>query len=160
RVPALMQIDADDEAAILSELVDFVNQFYQAGIELSYDALQSLDSEGRLRLTLDRLQQAAFLPVDFSEDYARRFLNLSRAHLRAIAGYQPMVSDVSLVLFRAADSQDTGHDPATPRDLGWHRLVGDLTVETVPGNHVTMLAGEQAHRLARLLSRYISKREL
>jgi thioesterase domain-containing protein len=160
RVPALMQIDADNEAAILSELVGFLNQFYQAGIDLSYDALQSLDSEGRLRLTLDRVQQVAFLPVDFGEDYARRFLNVTRAHLRALAACQPIVSDVPLVLFRAADSQDTSHDPATTRDLGWRRLVGDLAAETVPGNHVTMLAGDQARRLAQLLSRHMSQREL
>src|SRR5262249_42872088 len=156
RVPALMQIDADDEAAILSELVGFLNQFYQAGIELSYDALQSLDSERRLRLVLDRVHQVAFLPVDFREAYARRFINLSRAHLRAIAGYHPIVSDVPLVLFRAADAQDKSQDPAAMCDLGWHGLVGDLTVETVPGNHVTMLADDQARRLAQLLSRRMS----
>ena len=98
--------------------------------------------------------------MDFSEEYARRFLNVTRAHLRAIARYQPIVSDVPLVLFRAADSQDTSHDSAITRDLGWHRLVGDLAAETVPGNHVTMLAGDQARRLAQLLSRHMSQREL
>jgi amino acid adenylation domain-containing protein/non-ribosomal peptide synthase protein (TIGR01720 family) len=52
-----------------------------------------------------------------------------------------------VILLKAEQTDWTGHQP----DLGWQDCTGDLSTIEVPGDHLTMLIGDKAIGLARVL---------
>lgn len=152
--PELLDIDADDESAVLVELIGFFNRFYQLQVELNYEQLSRLDSDSRIQLLMDSVQQSGFLPSEIDESYVRRFLGVCRANLRAIEGFQAEPDDVPMLLFRASDTADRAHLIAADQvnDLGWRSIVGEsLEVIDVAGDHVSMLTGDYVKAVGAVL---------
>jgi amino acid adenylation domain-containing protein len=77
-------------------------------------------------------------------------LPLSISLLRTMVDYSPKPYSGDMVLLRASEyySGDTAFDPQN----GWGKFVrGKLAVYQVPGNHLTMLHGDNVGEMARLL---------
>lgn len=157
-----MRVDATDEAAVLSGLVDFMNRFYHLNIDVSHGDLSAISSDERIRLLLDRAQQTGFVSDDFDESYMRRFLNVCQAQLQAIADYAEVQNaDVPVVLFRASDPAGRSRvvEDGWQDDLGWSSLLGrQIDVIEAGGNHVSMLTGDRASQLAHALQRLIDSK--
>ncbi|WP_189206752.1 condensation domain-containing protein, partial [Couchioplanes azureus] len=74
--------------------------------------------------------------------------------LNAVERHRPRPYPGPVVLLRAADTglgvdgEFTVDDYYALPDMGWGGLCGDLSVQTVAGNHITLLTGEQARGLA------------
>ena len=158
--PSLMQIDVEDGAMILSELVKFLNRFYHLKIDLSYDKLASVCPEERIALTLAAAQQTGFVPKDFDETYMRRFLAVCKANLQAISNYVEMQSEVPAILYRALDSNGRSYaiDVESTSDLGWGKLTGrPIEVIDIGADHVSMITGDAVRQIAQdLLKRIVS----
>ncbi|MEU0372875.1 amino acid adenylation domain-containing protein [Streptomyces sp. NPDC006283] len=84
---------------------------------------------------------------------------LMRDSVEAIQRYRPRPYPGPVVVLRAGD---TGFGKGTDYDesdrfhgrpgLGWEDHVEDLAIRVVPGNHVTMLTGDNVRSLARILA--------
>ncbi|MFI7011772.1 amino acid adenylation domain-containing protein [Streptomyces sp. NPDC050145] len=84
---------------------------------------------------------------------------LMRDSVEAVQRYRPRPYDGPAAVLRAGD---TGFGKGTEYDesdrfharpgLGWEDHVEDLSIRVVPGNHVTMLTGDNVRRLARILA--------
>ncbi|GGT43229.1 hypothetical protein GCM10010271_53950 [Streptomyces kurssanovii] len=84
---------------------------------------------------------------------------LMRDSVEAIQRYRPRAYAGPVVVLRAGD---TGFGKGTDYDesdrfhgrpgLGWEDHVEDLAIRVVPGNHVTMLTGDNVRSLARILA--------
>ncbi|MEU3838531.1 amino acid adenylation domain-containing protein [Streptomyces sp. NPDC028635] len=84
---------------------------------------------------------------------------LMRDSVEAVQRYRPRPYAGPVVVLRAGD---TGFGRGTAYDesdrfhrrpgLGWEDHVEDLAIRVVPGNHVTMLTGDNVRRLARILA--------
>ncbi|MFJ3102662.1 amino acid adenylation domain-containing protein [Streptomyces sp. NPDC086835] len=84
---------------------------------------------------------------------------LMRDSVEAIQRYRPRAYPGPVVVLRAGD---TGFGKGTDYDesdrfhgrpgLGWEDHVEDLAIRVVPGNHVTMLTGDNVRSLARILA--------
>jgi thioesterase domain-containing protein len=121
---------------------------------LNRDELLGIDRDDRLRRVYERVQKTGFVSAAIDFDYVRRFVRICQANLQAVANYDPQPAELPVVLFRAADSAGRSGEVAANglADLGWRLLTGDqLQIVEVPGNHVTMLTGEQARHLGMLL---------
>jgi thioesterase domain-containing protein/acyl carrier protein len=71
-------------------------------------------------------------------------LDVNKTHLQALLGYVAARYDGPITVVRAADTRD-------PRpDLGWRAVTDELTVYTVPGDHVTCVAQHVADLGGRL----------
>ncbi len=102
---------------------------------------------GRLRTARDiRLIEAHLaagepIPLSLSE------LHLMRSFERAARQYQPMPWPGRATLFRAEQSHRLLHDGGPTH--GWDRVVsGGVTVVVVPGDHETLLHGQNVERIA------------
>jgi amino acid adenylation domain-containing protein len=151
--PALMHIDVEDDAMILSELVKFLNRFYHLNIDLSYDTLASIGPEERIYLTLACVKQTGFIPEEFDEAYMRRFLAVCQANLQAISQYVAVPRpEVPIVLYRALDPSGRSYtlDTDSSFDLGWGKLVGrSIEVIDVDADHVSMISGDEVKQIVR-----------
>ena len=156
--PSLLDFDASDEAAVLIELIGFLDRFYGLKIEISYDELASRDSAERLLWLHQRMQDAGFVPADVDQESIGRFLNVCKANLRALQDYDAEACELNAVLFRAEDPSGRSHSigDASRADLGWLPILGDaIEIVEVSGNHVTMLTGDHVKRLAEQLRKRI-----
>ncbi|MCA9157654.1 MAG: hypothetical protein KDA72_04965, partial [Planctomycetales bacterium] len=162
--PALMQIDVEDAARILSELVKFLNRFYHLNIDLSYDTLASIGPDERIAMTLACAKQTGFVPEEFDETYMRRFLTVCKANLQAISQYvEVQQPQVPAVLYRALDANGRSYaaDIDSDSDLGWGKLLGrPIEVIDMDTDHVSMIAGDEVIQIARVLRGRISQEQV
>lgn len=158
--PALMQIDVEDDARILSELVRFLNRFYHLNIDLSHDTLAAFGPDERIAMTLVCAKQSGFVPEEFDETSMRRFLAVCKANLRAISHYvEVQQPEVPAVLYRALDPNGRSYSPDidSASDLGWGELLGrPIEVIDMDADHVSMIAGDKVIQIARDLRGRIS----
>ncbi|PZT70826.1 hypothetical protein DN402_05725 [Streptomyces sp. SW4] len=86
-------------------------------------------------------------------------VELMRISVEAVQRYRPRPYPGPVVVLRAGD---TGFGKGASYDesdrfhhrpgLGWEDHVDDLAIRVVPGNHVTMLTGDNVRSLARILA--------
>src|SRR5262249_49792544 len=105
------------------------------GVALPRAELARLPEADRIPYALRQLA-AKGVDLGFEPAAAERILNMFVTSERAMRGYRPRRLDGAGVYFRARERRP--RDPVHP-ELGWASLFADgLTVEVVPGDHVTM----------------------
>jgi thioesterase domain-containing protein len=152
--PNLVNVDLDDDIQFLCELADFFGRFYESPVELTYDELADITTSKRLDYVLEKAKAGGVVSALFDKEFVERFINLCKANLRIMMENQLTPCDLPVHFFRATETDliaekmrgDAGED------YGWGELVGGgLTVHEVPGDHITMLTGDNARHLAGLL---------
>lgn len=147
-------VDPEDDAQFLVELVNFLNRFTGAAMELSYEKLAAADTAARFQIALDEARLRGVVPPEASADFIRRLVEVARANVMLIAGYQPAPLEHAVQVFRPADMTflEGVRGEKLDADLGWQRIVGqDTFVHEVPGDHFTMMTGPGARVLAERL---------
>ncbi len=114
-----------------------------------WDTLRDLEPAARLRTLLHEARAAGTLPRHAGTSQIRARLEVFRTHVQAHEGYRFRAGPVpSTALFMPAGR------PALNRTLAaaWRDLAGrELIVCEVPGDHFSMMRGENARALARRL---------
>ena len=147
---------AHDDPAWIAKLAAIINE--SAGVDLGIDAstLSALDAEAQLQCLNERMQAVGAMPPGADVAKVRGLLNVFVANSQA--RYAPRnVLPVPIALFRAGEfhsdydfsiADDTGSTIETST-MGWNAYAsGDINVEVVPGNHITMLSVTNAPQLA------------
>jgi len=144
-------IDADDDARFLIDMVRFTNRFAGTNISLSADELSQLSSEERFAQALAQARQQGMFPPSVSDEYVHRLVAVGEGMIRASKSYEPRPIDLQVHLFQPATpgglEDISGHE--LPDDNGWQSLIGQsIERTTVPGDHFTMMTGAGAKQLA------------
>ncbi|GGK48888.1 non-ribosomal peptide synthetase [Salinarimonas ramus] len=146
------------EAALLAELGTILERYGGGAPTLTADAVAAIPAEERLAFVRRTLESGGVLDGLASALDLGATLAATRGAGLARATYRPGPYDGPLALLRCASpsAEDlAGTDPAQMADeaLGWGRFVrGAISVETVPGDHVDVLRGENAARVAAWLA--------
>ncbi|OHB69486.1 MAG: hypothetical protein A2V70_10225 [Planctomycetes bacterium RBG_13_63_9] len=148
-------VDLGDDARFLYDLVNFANWFAGAKMSVSYDELHSQGPEQRLETVLHEAKRHRVVPADVSADHIRRLIEVCKTHVRIVMDYTPVPFQQHLHIFRPMDTSalSEASGQSVDQDLGWGSVVGqNLTLREVPGNHFSMMTGENADQLAELLA--------
>jgi thioesterase domain-containing protein len=135
-----------DEAKWLYKRARVLERFFGENLSISYDKLQQLESEEQLSYFLDKLRCAHLIPPDAGQQMIRRILQVQKASHQALQSYIPQVYRGRITLFRASEvlAEDSGGVFAQSfrdRALAWGELTTEpVKIQSVPGNHITMLA--------------------
>jgi len=145
-------VDLADDARFLYDLVNFSNHFAGAKMEVSYEALKTLDPEAQLAAVLDEAKRHRVLPAEVSADHLRRLVEVCRTHVRIVLDYKPRSIRRTVQMFRPAIrgvlSEASGQ--VLDEHLGWGDLLGSYLVrEKALGDHFSMMIGDNARRLAK-----------
>jgi amino acid adenylation domain-containing protein len=155
--------DADD-AAWLIRIARSIEEASGQNLGLTQEMLAALAPEARLDVLTQRLQAVGFLPPEAGARQVEALVRVSKANVKAMAAYAPHgASKLPIALLRAAEVHPeydyarlaAAHPQAA--SLGWqeHAAAG-IRTESVPGNHLTMLAGSNAPALAQQLAKHLS----
>jgi amino acid adenylation domain-containing protein len=146
-VPLVAMLDTylSQEDFATEELDDYsVLHWLAPYLKLSLDELKSLPLDQQW----ERIAERAKTAKGAGAADIRRLAAACQAHLAAFARYQPRPYDGRVVLFRAEDNRET--------DSRWDSFCTQVRVETVPGNHYSMLRKPHVQALADRLDRYLT----
>jgi thioesterase domain-containing protein/acyl carrier protein len=153
-------VDLDDEARFLYELVTFTNRFTGAKIDVSYETLRSCAPEEAFLTALEQAKREGVVPAEASPELIRRLCEVGRANVRLIMHCRLRPIDHEIVMYhpeRAGVLAEMSGQPLEA-DLGWSTVEGQrMTIVPAPGDHFTMMVGANAARLAELLSAQLEK---
>jgi thioesterase domain-containing protein len=156
--------DDDDaqDAVWLWRMVRVRERFHGVTLGVAPEQLAALDPAARRRLVLDRMRDSGVLPDDADGDLLDRMVAVSRSQYQAYLDYRPGLYDGPITLLRAAEvgteeaAADTALAFADPA-MNWGGLTPfPVTVVSVPGDHVTVMTGENVQTLASTLRGLLS----
>jgi myxalamid-type polyketide synthase MxaB len=145
-LPAVFEnVDLQDDAKFLVDLVEFTNYFAGTSMEISYQTLREKSETEAISSVLNLAMAHGVLPANTTQEYLHRLINVCKQHVEILQGYWPPPSDLTVQLLLPEDtsmlSEATGQSHAD--DLGWGDLV-QLQRHQVPGHHFTMMTGDNA----------------
>ncbi len=133
----------------LSDAAVFLARLAGREPPVGYDELRELAPGEQGELFIARLRAVDLLPPETGIDRVRRLLRVYKANVRAALAYAPGPFAGPLTLLRAAEQRPEAEADPT---LGWGRLAAEpVTVHTVPGDHLTLLARDNVEVLAQRL---------
>src|SRR5690606_8249285 len=112
---------------------------------------QKLAAVWAIKRSLAAGESAVELPDERA--YIEELRRLARKH--ATASYVPQRVERKVVLFKATER--SRYEPDHPT-LGWKKLIADLDVYAVHGNHGNVLKGDSAHFIANKINAYLGGR--
>jgi amino acid adenylation domain-containing protein len=119
---------------------------------LSLDSFRALPLEAQLDHLLARAQAEGLLPRSAGRPEIFTLWRSFESVVRSVQAHRPEPYPGPVLLLRASDAPPSPHGD----DLGWGALVDDLTVESSPGLHQTMVYEPHVVGLARHLRRRLA----
>ncbi len=154
-------LDPEDDAKFLCDLLNFANCLAGTNVRLDYDQLLTLTPDERFQTALAEARRQGTVPVETPEAYIRRLVHVGEANVRAIQSYEPRLIAGQVHLFVPATkgglAEISSRELPAVEDNGWTTEIGQsVELHEVPGDHFTMLTGDAAAEIARQLSSLVS----
>ncbi len=151
-------VQLDDDVRFMLDLGRFANWFKGVSIDIDDTMLENLstmDEDSRWQFASDLAQSSGAFPRGVPTSYIRKVVQAAKAHATMIRGYdlKPIGATVNLIRPAQPDvlSQMTGQQ--LDNDLGWKKVFLDrLHLLESPGDHFTMMEGENAAALANIMT--------
>jgi thioesterase domain-containing protein len=140
-VPEIGRLDA------LEQLVELYNLLPASRLRVTREDFEKLDERAQIARLEEELMRAGLLPRNAPKGSLDGVVTVFEANVRTTY-HGSRLFDGPVWLVNAAE---TGGD-VEARVSGWRRNAAILCCATVPGNHVTMLLGENAANLAEWIS--------
>ncbi len=144
-----------DEAALLLWFMRDLGRLHGKELALSRAELQQLAPDEQLSHVLEQARTLRIVPPDIGLPELGQALAVFQANMQALRDYQPRTYAGDVLLYRAAEYPATASSDPT---LGWGRLVlGELRVQTIPGDHYSIVRRPQVETLAACLREQLTR---
>ena len=156
------ELDPDDEARFLCDLINFANRFAGTDVRIDYNEISALPRAERFPTVLAEARRQGTVPAETPESLIRRLVHVGECNVRVIQGYVPATLAARVHLFvpvtKGGLAEVSGRDLPEDEDNGWSTRVGQpIELYTLPGDHFTMMVGEGAAQLAVQLAKLMSE---
>jgi thioesterase domain-containing protein/NAD(P)-dependent dehydrogenase (short-subunit alcohol dehydrogenase family)/acyl carrier protein len=156
------EVNIDDEAHFLCDLVNFASCFTGTTSRVHYDELRALPPAERFGAALTEAKRQGTVPESTPEEYVRRLVRVGEANVRVIQSYEPRAIQAPVHFFHPTVSggikQISGRDWDESGDHGWGNEVGQsVELHKAPGDHFTMMTGAGAAEIARQLTPLLTR---
>jgi NADPH:quinone reductase-like Zn-dependent oxidoreductase/thioesterase domain-containing protein/acyl carrier protein len=155
------ELDLEDDARFLCDLVNFANRFSGADVRLNYSELAALAPAERFPTALAEARRRGLVPAETPESFIRRLVLVGEANVRVIQSYRPQAIAARVQFFvptiKGGLAELSGRETSGEEDHGWSSQVRQsLDLHEVSGDHFTMMLGQTATTLARELAQGIA----
>ncbi|HLP89583.1 MAG TPA: amino acid adenylation domain-containing protein [Nostocaceae cyanobacterium] len=145
----------NDDAAILSFIVEQVGIHFNENIQISPQELAEVNQDEKFAYVLKVLRQHQIIPPDAGENLISGLLNVYKASLQATLAYQPKPIKSEISLFTTDSLAAQFPDDVT---LGWQNLTnGEVKTFSIPGEHQTLLKLPHVEQLAGIIKEVIQE---
>ncbi|OZH53168.1 AMP-dependent synthetase [Hydrocoleum sp. CS-953] len=150
-----------DDTKYMSQVVKLFEYFLKENLEISYDDLKVFSPDEQLNYVTERLVKKLHVrPSEAAKRQVHGFVKVLKASIYAMGNYHPeKLYPTPIALFRSSDVR-VWNTPLGLTDairnqlqknsyLGWEQLSQrSVEVETVPGDHITMMLEPNVQVLA------------
>jgi thioesterase domain-containing protein len=155
-------VDLDDDARFLCDLVNFANRFAGTNVRVDYDEISALPPAERFPSALAEARRQGTVPAEAPESLIRRLVHVGESNVRTIQGYEPASVSAPVHLFipqiTGGLAEVSGRDMPDDEDHGWSTQLGQsVELHQLPGDHFSMMIGEGATQLANQLTKLMSQ---
>ncbi len=155
-------VDVDDDARFLCNLLNYASRFSGSDVQLSYEELATLEPADRFPTALAEARRRGIIPAETPESFIRRLVQVGKANVRVIQSYEPQPIAAPTLLFapriKGGLAEVSGQQDSPQLDNGWSTDLGQaVELQEVPGDHFTMMLQVSASGLADELSRRIAR---
>ncbi len=149
--------DAEDDARFFCDIINFANRCAGADVRIDFQRLSTLPPSERFAAAVEEARQSGMLPAETPIEFVRNLVAVGQANVRVLQSYRPNPLTITVQFFtpetREALAELSGRTPPADVDLGWSRQIGQaVEIHRLPGDHFTMMFGESAARIGRLLT--------
>ncbi len=114
----------------------------------------TVDHEG----ILNEFIRVQLTPEETTLENFKIFLDTLVMHNEVVTEFTPIKYDGPVLLLKASEHLMVDKNPLTEtKDLGWSAYCSNLTIEHVPGNHITMMNMENAKVIASTIEEWLKK---
>ena len=144
----------------LLRMADVRARYHGTAPPFDLDDLLQRDQTERMTFAAERLRAGRMLPLDADADWLARAHHTGMILYEAFLNYAPdpaMARDLPVGLIRASHQASGDLDEMETRwrddpTMGWSQFIdGPIDVVTIEGDHVSILAGEQAGTVAQTI---------
>ncbi len=159
-----------DDTKYMSEVVRLFEYFLKENLEISYNDLKVFSPDEQLNYVTERLVKKLHIrPSEAAKRQVHGFVKVLKASVYAMSDYHPeKLYPTPITLFRSSDvriwNTAIGVTDAIRNQLqknsclGWEQLSQrSVELETVPGDHITMMLEPHVQILAERLKVHIDK---
>lgn len=144
----------DDKLQYLLRFLKQVQDFNNIEIEISRSELEGQSFSNQCKKIHREFTKKGLLSDEIHGSDFEKFLNMQKAQSQAATEYQPQIYIGNVLLIRASNSHwKKVLDPS----LGWSAIAQNLTVQSVPGTHISMMQKPEISKIAIEIDTWISK---
>ncbi len=147
-----IKLDSDD-VSFLSDVARVMELGLGKPIEVSYETLQTLDSESQLNYLLERFKKVSILPPEADIAHIREIIDIYKANYRM--DYIPQdIKPTRITLFKASEriEENALNEIKSDPTWGWNQYAeGSVDALMVPGDHFSMMNQPHVQVLAEKL---------
>jgi myxalamid-type polyketide synthase MxaB len=149
--------DAEDDARFFCDIINFANRCAGADVRIDFQKLAKLPPAEQFSAAVNEARRSGMLPAETPEEFVRNLVAVGQANVRVLQSYRPNALTATVQFFtpetREALAELSGRTPPKDIDLGWSRHIGQsVEVHRLPGDHFTMMFGDSAVQISRLLT--------
>jgi len=143
-----------DNAKWLAQIASLVERLYETNLEVSYEAIQSLEQGEQFNYLKKRLERVNLLPPDAGTAQVRALVEVYKANCQA----QYLPQDIypgRITLFRSSEEQVKHSTDEKFTEIrrepvwNWSQLSAQpVEIHQVPGDHITMMIEPHVRALA------------
>jgi thioesterase domain-containing protein len=124
-------------------------------LDLAIEQLSQLEPDEQLGHVLSHAKVTGLVPEEIGLSEIESLFNVFKANLKAVRSYQMRFDSCPIMLLKASESEDESSQDLTK---GWKAFAGGgLEIQTVPGDHYTILREPNVSILARYLEKCLDK---
>jgi acyl transferase domain-containing protein/thioesterase domain-containing protein/acyl carrier protein len=158
-------VDVEDDARFLCNLMTYANRFSGANVDVSYEELARLKPNARFGAALELARQRGIIPAETPESFVRRLVGVGKANVISIQGYTPRPLSTTALMFvprvKGGLADVSGTQVSPQLDNGWSADVRQaVEVHEVSGDHFTMMLNGSAQSLAVALRQHFARPSL
>ncbi|MBD1924294.1 amino acid adenylation domain-containing protein [Microcoleus sp. FACHB-831] len=152
-----------NDAYLLANKAVEMAKFFGKNISISEATVSQLEPEEQLNYVLDIMKQADFIHLDINLQQIRSYLQVIKSHKKAVMDYVGKVYNGKITLFQADQQRFFEEDDKISKNIvelgsSWSKFISQpLDIETIPGDHYTIMAEPNVQVLANKLKSCLDK---
>ena len=160
KVALVLQLDQGPEITYEKpkDTAEMLYNMFKRYFKLDVDYLRTLDETNQFKYAIKKAKKHKVVPRYVRLKDFKQYILVNETQIQAWLNYKQKPYDGDIVLFRSQENAQ-----ATPEDLGWSKLVNNVRIIDVPGDHISMLLEPHvrivAERIDELLNELSPERE-
>ncbi len=135
-----------------ADTAEMLANMFKRYFKLDVDYLRTLDETSQFKFAIKKAKKHRVVPRYVRLKDFKRYIIVNETQIMAWVNYRQKPFNGSIVLLRSEENAK-----AQPADLGWSKLVKNVRIIDVPGDHISMLLQPHVKTVAEVIDQLLKE---